>query len=419
MSFTSTTDFSGPVAIIGLPQTVPVGFPFQQAADLVVLDLGATGSLRNPAAILTLGSDYTVTGGGYDGSNHMQLGSVIVASGGANLVLVNDRIVIMRGVAINQASSFLSTGPLTIALLEQALDKMATLSQQVNEITGRSLRAPPSEVTNNWQQPQAAQRVSSFPFFDANGALTLMTLVNLVTTGVIGSITAAANTVIAGPTSGPPAPMTVRALTAADFAIALANPSALVGTSAVNGSASTVMRSDAAPAINQAISPNWTGAHAFAAGSAFVPITVTGFSNTQSVVINGSGTAGQSLGLQILAGTNASDYALYIGQQSGPLLFKIAGDGTTSFVGGASVTSTGFQGPIGVTTPTGGAFTTLSASSVIAANGGINTAFATLAPGFDLTLGRAFAASGTASTGSIAIKDSTGTTYYLRVSTTP
>ncbi len=48
-----------------------------------------------------------------------------------------------------------------------------------------------------------------------------------------------------------------------------ANPSATVGTSAVNGSAGTFMRSDGAPAINLTMAPTWTGLHSFnAAGIA-------------------------------------------------------------------------------------------------------------------------------------------------------
>jgi hypothetical protein len=43
----------------------------------------------------------------------------------------------------------------------------------------------------------------------------------------------------------------------------LANPTASVGLSAVNGSASTALRSDGAPALDQSIAPTWTGAHAF------------------------------------------------------------------------------------------------------------------------------------------------------------
>ncbi|HTH83356.1 MAG TPA: hypothetical protein VL490_10495, partial [Mucilaginibacter sp.] len=54
-------------------------------------------------------------------------------------------------------------------------------------------------------------------------------------------------------------------LTAADVSAVLAgaNPSASIGLTAVNGSATTYMRSDAAPAIDQGISPTWTGVHTF------------------------------------------------------------------------------------------------------------------------------------------------------------
>jgi len=44
-----------------------------------------------------------------------------------------------------------------------------------------------------------------------------------------------------------------------------ANPTASVGLSAVNGVASTFMRSDAAPALSQSIAPTWTGNHSFTA----------------------------------------------------------------------------------------------------------------------------------------------------------
>lgn len=43
--------------------------------------------------------------------------------------------------------------------------------------------------------------------------------------------------------------------------VTFANPTALVGLTAVNGVATTAMRSDAAPALDQSITPNWTGAH--------------------------------------------------------------------------------------------------------------------------------------------------------------
>lgn len=44
-----------------------------------------------------------------------------------------------------------------------------------------------------------------------------------------------------------------------------ANPTATIGLTAVNGVASTYMRSDAAPALSQSITPTWTGLHKFTA----------------------------------------------------------------------------------------------------------------------------------------------------------
>ena len=42
-----------------------------------------------------------------------------------------------------------------------------------------------------------------------------------------------------------------------------ANPTAQVALVAVNGAATTAMRSDGAPALSQAIAPTWTGEHTF------------------------------------------------------------------------------------------------------------------------------------------------------------
>lgn len=45
--------------------------------------------------------------------------------------------------------------------------------------------------------------------------------------------------------------------------VTAANPTASVGLAAVNGSAATFMRSDAAPKLDVSISPTWTGTHTF------------------------------------------------------------------------------------------------------------------------------------------------------------
>ncbi len=67
--------------------------------------------------------------------------------------------------------------------------------------------------------------------------------------------------------------------TAAEVSAALptaANPAGTVGLSAVNGVASTFMRSDAAPALSQSITPTWTGNHVFTSGVRHIK-TASGF----------------------------------------------------------------------------------------------------------------------------------------------
>jgi hypothetical protein len=56
-----------------------------------------------------------------------------------------------------------------------------------------------------------------------------------------------------------------------------ANPTALVGLSAVNGSATTFLRSDGAPALDQSIAPTWTGLHTYSP-------TITGSSGSKNVL---------------------------------------------------------------------------------------------------------------------------------------
>ena len=60
-----------------------------------------------------------------------------------------------------------------------------------------------------------------------------------------------------------------------------ANPTASVGLSAVNGAASTFLRSDGAPALDVGIVPTWTGAHTWSANATF---------NDSITIGNGTGT---------------------------------------------------------------------------------------------------------------------------------
>jgi hypothetical protein len=64
-----------------------------------------------------------------------------------------------------------------------------------------------------------------------------------------------------------------------------ANPTAQVGLSAVNGSATTYMRSDGAPALSQAIAPVWTAGHTFSPSSAVPCITANANAGNSSFIL--------------------------------------------------------------------------------------------------------------------------------------
>lgn len=335
--FTTTTAKSGPVAITGLPQTIPVGFVFQQSADLLVLDIGSVSTPIDPANVLTLGSDYTVTGGGYDAANAMQTGSISVVGTGIHSVAVGHQIMILRSVALNQGTSFLATGPLTIALLEQTLDKMATLSQQINEIAGRALQFENFELLSPILSK--ANRINKLLGFDANGNI------QFSTPGSGGG---------GGGGSG-----TVTSVTA--------GAGLSGGTITTTGTLS----------LNYAASGTWTGAQGFQALSGFIPVNILGFAGNQALVVTGGTGAGQSFGIQIFAGTNASDYPISIFSKAGAQIMKLDGAGALSLPLGYSVAgalSTDVSGnvtvgninntSIGATTRSTGAFTTLAANGV-------------------------------------------------------
>lgn len=69
----------------------------------------------------------------------------------------------------------------------------------------------------------------------------------------------------------------------------LASPTALVGLTAINGTATTGMRSDAAPALDQTIAPTWTGTHTFSKNG-------IGTTSTSAVVL--TNTTAAALGAQ-------------------------------------------------------------------------------------------------------------------------
>jgi hypothetical protein len=115
--------------------------------------------------------------------------------------------------------------------------------------------------------------VTAAGVFNGDGSgLTNLTATNIngavpITNGGTGQITAnaALNALLPSQTSNSSKYLQTDGTNTSWASVAQADPTASVGLSAVNGSASTFMRSDAAPALSQSIVPTWTGLHTFQA----------------------------------------------------------------------------------------------------------------------------------------------------------
>lgn len=83
----------------------------------------------------------------------------------------------------------------------------------------------------------------------------------------------------------------------------LANPTGTIGLTAVNGAATTALRSDGAPALSQAIAPTWTGLHTFSNGATgFVVQDAAAGTNLKNTQVNVSGAGA----FQITSATDAA-----------------------------------------------------------------------------------------------------------------
>jgi len=119
-----------------------------------------------------------------------------------------------------------------------------------------------------------------------------------------------------------------------------ANPTASAGLSAVNGTATTFLRSDGSPALSQAITPTWTNLHTFSAGLTGTTGTFSGLltaNGTLSVVgpasqyaetVTANSTASSSFGLNVRGGTSSADTAVLVQNQAGTTNYaRVYGDG--------------------------------------------------------------------------------------------
>lgn len=161
-------------------------------------------------------------------------------------------------------------------------------------------------------------------------------------------------------------------------AITAANPTATVGLAVVNGAATTFMRSDASPALSQAIAPTWSGIHNFTnriiqtQTTPAAVATATGTTNTSPLTITGGA-----------GGSTSSSTGTVIGGNAGAINITSGNGGNLT-----GTPATGFGGKAGTINLTGGTGgTSLATGTTVGQGGDIEIAGGTSGTGSATSLG--------------------------------
>jgi hypothetical protein len=160
-------------------------------------------------------------------------------------------------------------------------------------------------------------------------------------------------------TSGPTGPTG-----ATGPAASLANPTALVGLTAVNGVAVTGLRSDGAPAIDQTISPTWNATHNWAVPGSGNGITITNVGTGYGLYAAATGggiaieaTNTNASGYALLTNTTSSGYGIYAqGSATAPGIYaynNLAGMAIQVAAGTTLLQALGINGNAAVSKVTG------------------------------------------------------------------
>jgi hypothetical protein len=281
---------------LSLPQNINSGAsPTFSGANFSAIPNGA---LTNSAVTVTAGS-------GMSGGGSVSLGgSVTLTNAGVTSAVAG------TGITVSGA-----TGAVTITnsgVTSAVAGTGVTVSGATGAVTfsiGQAVAASSS--------PTFAALALTAPLTGANGGTGVNNGTSTITIGgnvtfsgahtFTGTLTA--NTSVTFPTSG--------TLATTSQIPASANPSASVGLSAVDGTASTFMTSDSAPALSQAITPTWTGNHNFKSSSG-VNVTITYNGGTDMLDLNGSTGTVQfnGAGTQIVFTYNGYNYIAATGGSS-------------------------------------------------------------------------------------------------------
>ena len=135
-------------------------FPFFETGDLEVYLTPAGQTADDDNDILTITSDYTVSGA------DTQNGGYITLVSGAS---AGDIVTILRVVDIDRVADYQAAGDLLAETLNREQDTEIMISQQLREVDERSIRLQKSDESADMRLPAKVDRADKILQFDVNG----------------------------------------------------------------------------------------------------------------------------------------------------------------------------------------------------------------------------------------------------------
>jgi hypothetical protein len=291
-----------------------------QTAFTVAFEFFANSDLKvyRNATLLTLTTNYTVTGAGVTGG-----GTVTLVTGAT----AGDIVTIVRDVPVARTSDFPTSGPFNIEALNTDLDRLTAMVQQQETLDGRSLRLDQFDTPNTFNvlPSKSARAGRVLQFNDTTGqpeagpttsevanAQTYAT--NASTSATAAAASASTASSAASSTAGSVAAAAASASAASTSATNSASSASAASTSASNASTSASNASTSATAASGSASTASTQA-TNAASSASAASTSASNASTSATSANSAKVAAESARDATLAAYDSFDDR-YLGAKS-------------------------------------------------------------------------------------------------------
>lgn len=270
---------------------------FMAAADIVViLETTDTGTGAITETLLTLGTDYTVTGTQDPSTGFFLTGGTINIPGGSTnvpaILASNQNVTILRAPAEVQETDYVDNYTFTAETLEASLDRLTMFTQRLQDLANRSVRLTDGNTeTFNPSLPNPLTADCILQINAAGDGLSLGPTVDQISNDAAAAAAAATSAATASAAAASAQSAATASAASAASSASSASTAATTATTA-QGACNTAVTNAQTAATNAANSATAAAASAAASGGFTNPMTTVG-----DLILGGASGAAGRLGI--------------------------------------------------------------------------------------------------------------------------